>query len=190
MPGDRCRAVATIARCDDPREIGFFDRVRKPTLALARAVIATTKLSCQMRQLRGFNRGGFPSFRRCSMARKFRRRSKLLEQYPARIAAPPFWERHSRRDVRASCDVDSVCGCAVNAGMSELHRITVDPAVCGGRPCVRGLRVRVKDILDLLASGAGQDEILADFPYLEGGDIVAALEFAAAQMDHPVLRVA
>ena len=74
--------------------------------------------------------------------------------------------------------------------MSELHRITVDPAVCGGRPCVRGLRVRVKDILDLLASGAGQDEILADFPYLEGGDIVAALEFAAAQMDHPVLRVA
>lgn len=74
--------------------------------------------------------------------------------------------------------------------MSELHRITVDAKQCGGRPCIRGLRVRVKDVLDLLAAGASQDEILEDYPYLEAGDIAAALEFAAKQSDHPVLRVA
>ena len=74
--------------------------------------------------------------------------------------------------------------------MSELHRITVDPEVCGGRPTVRGLRIRVKDILDLLAAGASREEILSDYPYLEPEDITAALEFAARQSDHPVLRSA
>jgi uncharacterized protein (DUF433 family) len=73
--------------------------------------------------------------------------------------------------------------------MSELHRITIRPEQCGGRPCIRGLRVRVKDVLDLLASGASREEILADYPYLEPGDITAALEYAAKQTDHPVLRV-
>ncbi len=73
--------------------------------------------------------------------------------------------------------------------MSELHRITVRPEQCGGRPCIRGLRIWVKDILELLASGASRDQILADYPYLEE-DITAALEFAALQADHPVLRVA
>lgn len=73
--------------------------------------------------------------------------------------------------------------------MSELHRITINPEQCGGRPCIRGLRVRVKDILDLLAAGASREEILGDFPYLEPGDITAALEYAAKQSDHPVLRV-
>ena len=51
--------------------------------------------------------------------------------------------------------------------MSELHRITIEPGKCGGRPCLRGLRVRVKDVLDLLAAGATRDEILEDLPYLE-----------------------
>jgi uncharacterized protein (DUF433 family) len=74
--------------------------------------------------------------------------------------------------------------------MSELHRITIDPDQCAGRPCIRGLRVRVKDILDLRASGTTPEEILADYPYLERGDIVATLEYAALQSDHPVLRVA
>ena len=73
--------------------------------------------------------------------------------------------------------------------MSELHRITIRPEQCGGRPCIRGLRVRVKDILDLLAAGASREDILADYPYLEPGDITAALEYAAKQTDHPVLRV-
>lgn len=74
--------------------------------------------------------------------------------------------------------------------MSELHRITVDPNQCGGRPSLRGLRIRVKDVLDLLAAGASRDEILQDYPLLENGDITAALEYAARQNDHPVLRVA
>jgi uncharacterized protein (DUF433 family) len=74
--------------------------------------------------------------------------------------------------------------------MSETHRITVDPGQCGGRPCLRGLRIRVTDVLDLLAAGASREEILADFPLLEGGDVTASLEYAARQADHPVLRVA
>ena len=72
--------------------------------------------------------------------------------------------------------------------MSHLERITVNPQQCGGRPCIRGMRIRVKDILDLLAAGVLSDEILADFPYLEAEDIRAALEFAAAQADHPILQ--
>ena len=72
--------------------------------------------------------------------------------------------------------------------MSELHRITVNPGQCGGRPCIRGLRMRVKDVLDLLAAGATREEILADYPYLEPEDVTAALEFAARQSDHPILR--
>jgi uncharacterized protein (DUF433 family) len=72
--------------------------------------------------------------------------------------------------------------------MTQLHRITVDPRVCAGRPCIRGLRIRVKDILDMLAAGATREQILADYPYLEADDIVAALQFAASQSDHPVLR--
>ena len=74
--------------------------------------------------------------------------------------------------------------------MSALSRITVIPDVCGGRPCVRGLRIRVKDVLDLLAAGATREEILTDYPYLEAEDIAAVLAFAAKQNDHPVLRSA
>lgn len=74
--------------------------------------------------------------------------------------------------------------------MNELHRITIDPQQCGGRPCLRGLRVRVTDILNLLAAGASHEEILEDYPYLEAGDITAALEYAARQLDHTVMTVA
>ena len=72
--------------------------------------------------------------------------------------------------------------------MSHLDRITINPLQCGGRPCIRGMRIRVKDILDLLAAGVPEQEILTDFPYLEPNDIRAALEHAAAQSDHPVLQ--
>jgi uncharacterized protein (DUF433 family) len=74
--------------------------------------------------------------------------------------------------------------------MSSPKRITIDPNVCGGKPCIRGMRIRVSDILSMLAAGASQDEILEDYPYLEAGDIAAALDFAARQTDHPILRVA
>jgi len=65
--------------------------------------------------------------------------------------------------------------------MSTRQRITMNPDVCGGRPCIRELRVRVKDVLDLLAAGATREEMLADYPYLEADDITAVLEFAAQQ---------
>jgi uncharacterized protein (DUF433 family) len=68
-----------------------------------------------------------------------------------------------------------------------LDRVTVDPEVCGGRPCIRGMRVRVKDILDMLAGGATRAEILSDYPYLQDEDITAALEFASRATDHPVM---
>ena len=74
--------------------------------------------------------------------------------------------------------------------MKQHPRITVDPNICGGRPCIRGMRIRVSDILDMLACGASQTDILEDYPYLEAEDIAAALEFAARQTDHPVRRVA
>lgn len=68
-----------------------------------------------------------------------------------------------------------------------MSRITFNPAQCGGRPCIRGLRIRVKDVLELLAAGVSEDDILADYPYLEREDIRACLAFAAAEVDHPVL---
>ena len=71
---------------------------------------------------------------------------------------------------------------------SRLDRITADPEVCGGRPCIRGQRIRVVDILNLLAAGASHTQILDDFPYLEEEDIAAALEYAARHLDHPVIR--
>jgi uncharacterized protein (DUF433 family) len=78
---------------------------------------------------------------------------------------------------------------AMNAP-GELHRITVDPQVCGGRPCIRDTRVRVSDVLDLLAAGADTEEILSDYPYLQRQDIAAALQYASAQVDHVVIRAA
>jgi uncharacterized protein (DUF433 family) len=74
--------------------------------------------------------------------------------------------------------------------MSELNRITIDPKLCGGRPCIRHMRIKVKDILDLLASGASTDEILEDYPYLEVDDIRASLEYAAHLLERPVLSAA
>jgi uncharacterized protein (DUF433 family) len=71
--------------------------------------------------------------------------------------------------------------------MEIAPRITVEAGKMSGRPCIRGLRVRVKDVLDMLASGMSHEEILADFPYLEAEDIPAALSYAASQVDHPVL---
>ena len=68
-----------------------------------------------------------------------------------------------------------------------IDRITFNPNQCGGRPCIRGMRIRVKDVLDLLAANVPRDEILEDFPYLESADIDACLRFAAAEADHPVL---
>ncbi|CAN5900813.1 DUF433 domain-containing protein [soil metagenome] len=66
-----------------------------------------------------------------------------------------------------------------------LQRITVRPEQCGGRPCIRGMRIRVIDVLELLAAGESREQVLADFPYLEADDIAASLLYAARRLDHP-----
>ncbi|MDZ4673380.1 MAG: DUF433 domain-containing protein [Gemmatimonadota bacterium] len=68
-----------------------------------------------------------------------------------------------------------------------LSRITVNPEQCGGRPCIRGMRVRVIDLLDLLAAGQSAEDILRDFPDLQREDIHAALRYASRRLDHPTL---
>ncbi len=74
--------------------------------------------------------------------------------------------------------------------MSAMNRITFNPNQCGGRPCIRGMRIRVKDVLDMLAAGATEADILESYPYLEREDIQASLEYAAKQVDHAVLSLA
>jgi uncharacterized protein (DUF433 family) len=71
--------------------------------------------------------------------------------------------------------------------MELLERITHNPDQCGGRPCIRGLRIRVSDVLDLLASGEKPEAILAEYPYLEAEDIAACLHYAARRLNHPTL---
>ena len=72
--------------------------------------------------------------------------------------------------------------------LERLQRITIDPGKCGGRPCIRGQRIRVTDVLELLGAGASFEEILADYPFLEREDILAVLDYAAHQTDHIVLQ--
>jgi len=74
--------------------------------------------------------------------------------------------------------------------MSQMHRITFNPNQCGGRPCIRGMRIRVKDVLEMLAAGETEQTILTDFPDLQAEDIRASLEYAARQVDHAVLSLA
>jgi uncharacterized protein (DUF433 family) len=75
--------------------------------------------------------------------------------------------------------------------MTQLNdRITINPKQCGGRPCIRGMRIRVSDILDLLAAGLSKEQILDELPDLEADDISAALQFAAKRFDHPTLAAA
>ncbi len=71
--------------------------------------------------------------------------------------------------------------------VTVAERITVDPEQCGGKPCIRGMRVRVSDVLDLLANGLTPQEILEELPVLEIEDVLACLRFASSQVDHPVV---
>jgi uncharacterized protein (DUF433 family) len=70
---------------------------------------------------------------------------------------------------------------------SLLDRITIDPEQCGGRPCIRGMRIRVVDVLDLFAAGLSAEQILEEMPDLSVEDLQAALQYAARRLDHPVL---
>ena len=67
------------------------------------------------------------------------------------------------------------------------QRITTNSRQCGGRPCIRGMRIRVTDVLDLLAAGLSFDQILDELPDLEREDIVAAIAYASYGIDHPVI---
>ena len=72
--------------------------------------------------------------------------------------------------------------------MPEIaERITVNPEQCGGRPCVRGMRIRVSDVLDLLANGLSEEQVLVELPDLESEDVRACLRFASRSLDHPVV---
>ena len=72
--------------------------------------------------------------------------------------------------------------------MSDLlTRITIDPDRMHGRPCIRGLRISVADVLGVLSAGQSHEAILRDYPYLEAADIDAVLAFAARQADHPII---
>lgn len=68
-----------------------------------------------------------------------------------------------------------------------LERITVNPRQCGGRPCIRGMRIRVSDILDLFAAGLSAEQILEELPDLEMDDLKAALTYASRQLNQPIL---
>jgi uncharacterized protein (DUF433 family) len=105
------------------------------------------------------------------------------------------------REVRTAPAIDGLTSCCTDGNVvsyggrkegamiaDRLKRITVEAGKCGGRPCIRGQRIRVTDILELLAAGAGLEEILADYPFLESEDVYAAIEYAAHQADHAVLQ--
>jgi uncharacterized protein (DUF433 family) len=71
--------------------------------------------------------------------------------------------------------------------IERWERITINPEQCGGRPCIRGMRIRVIDILDLYATGMSAEQILEEMPDLEMEDLAAALKYAAHRLDHPVV---
>lgn len=74
--------------------------------------------------------------------------------------------------------------------MDLLSRITINAEQCGGRPCIRGMRIRVSDVLELFAVGLSVEQMLDELPDLEREDLQACLQYAARQIDHPVLRAA
>jgi uncharacterized protein (DUF433 family) len=135
------------------------------------------------------------------MGRKLAARSRTkATAFPTGLLAPGFVNYEAAGfpvgteagSLLSATATPTICASSIHwtPAMSELNRITVSPDICGGRPCLRGTRVRVKDVLDMLAAGVSRADILDDYPYLEDGDITAALEYAARQADHTVLRAA
>jgi len=106
------------------------------------------------------------------------------------LSAPPLRPAHSAHVDQVHC-TPLVRGFQLAFGINCAYcnnmlfgRITIDPEVCGGRPCVRGMRVTVSQILEMLAGGMTSAQILQDFPYLESADIDACLQYAAQQAAH------
>lgn len=71
-----------------------------------------------------------------------------------------------------------------------LDRITTNPRQCGGKPCIRGMRIRVIDVLELMSNGLTTEQILKELPDLEPEDIIACIKYALAKINHPVLHAA
>ena len=69
-------------------------------------------------------------------------------------------------------------------------RITSDPGICGGKPCIAGTRMRVLDVLEYMAGGDSVDELLRAFPYISREDVLACLAFAAERVDYPAYAIA
>jgi uncharacterized protein (DUF433 family) len=84
------------------------------------------------------------------------------------------------------CKIDDI-PVWIKAMSDLLSRITVNPKQCGGRPCIRGMRIRVSDVLDLFVAGLSAEQILEEMPDLEADDLKAALLYASRKLDHPVL---
>ena len=97
------------------------------------------------------------------------------------------WHRRTLEHVthKRTDQVNWRYGCMATTPLQS--RITVEPGKCGGRPCIRRMRIRVKDVLEMLAAGASEEQILTDYPDLEREDIRACLEYAAQYFDHPVV---
>ena len=74
--------------------------------------------------------------------------------------------------------------------LARMERITINPGQCGGRPCIRGMRIRVVDVLDLLSNGLTPQQVLEELPDLELEDIRACLKYASRKLNHPVLTAA
>jgi len=102
---------------------------------------------------------------------------------PARVALGAV------RGIPVTTGVAGLVHCEQAMKLDRLNRITVEENKCGGRPCIRGYRIRVADVLELLSAGASIEEILADYPFLEREDVLAAIEYAAHQADHAILQV-
>lgn len=112
---------------------------------------------------------------------------QVLREFLAR------WGRTPRSDARISVVSGPLRGAAAVESRPDealLARVSSDPEICGGRPCIRGTRMRVSDIVELMAHGVSEEEILADYPYLSRHDIRAALAYAARIADHRVIRAA
>jgi uncharacterized protein (DUF433 family) len=103
------------------------------------------------------------------------------------------WGKTPRRNARISIvpdASDASFGGTRRGDEKLLSRIAIDPEICGGRPHIKGTRVRVSDVVDMIAHGASADEIVSDYPYLSSEDVFAALAYAARATDHRVIRAA
>jgi uncharacterized protein (DUF433 family) len=137
---------------------------------------------------------GHPTQESTALCRLFQRAvAARIEDYDTAVAERLWCLSHTFFDFDASARISLAPSSPVDLAPSMsaqrahetnlLDRITINPDQCGGRPCIRGMRIRVKEVLELLAAGETHEHILADYPYLEQDDIFAALRYAARHFD-------